>query len=143
MTKEQLSQLTHIKTEIDDLQKRIDEMQALYDNMPIVHDKVQASMTEHPYIQSSANISGQDEESRAKIRNAIRKKYALIRDRQAAAAAAEAEIMEYINTISDSRIRQMFTFKYIDNMTWAEIGTKMHCERSTAEKTVERYLKRH
>lgn len=52
------------------------------------------------------------------------------------------EIQEYINGIEDSRIRRLFTYRYVDKLTWAQVAVKMGGNH-TAEgcrKSAERYL---
>jgi DNA-directed RNA polymerase specialized sigma24 family protein len=55
----------------------------------------------------------------------------------------KAELEEYICGIDDSRVRRMIEYRYIDGYTSEKVGRLMHCERSTVEKTIARYLDRH
>lgn len=50
------------------------------------------------------------------------------------------EIMEYINTISDSRVRRIMQYKYIEGYTWKKIADIMHYDRSYPEKIISKYL---
>lgn len=51
------------------------------------------------------------------------------------------EVEKYISTISDSRIRQMITYKYLDNLTWVQVAHKMRTTEDSCRKAVERFLK--
>ena len=56
------------------------------------------------------------------------------------AADLEKEIMEYINTVTDSRIRRIMQYKYVDGYTWQRIANIMHYDKSYPEKAITRYI---
>lgn len=59
------------------------------------------------------------------------------------AADLEKEIMEYINTVTDSRIRRIMQYKYVDGYTWQRIANIMHYDKSYPEKAITRYINKH
>ena len=66
----------------------------------------------------------------------------LLDDRRKKAAKEEKRLIQYINSIPESRIRRIMQFRYIDGFTWEKIGEIMHCDRTTVEKSITRYLKK-
>lgn len=67
----------------------------------------------------------------------------LLEDRKNMAEDVEKEITEYINTVSDSKIRRIMQYKYVDGYTWQRIANVMHYDKSYPEKAVTRYLNKH
>lgn len=63
-----------------------------------------------------------------------------LEERKSMITLLEIEIMEYINTISDSRIRRIMQYKYIEGYTWKKIASIMHYDRSYPEKIITKYL---
>jgi len=51
--------------------------------------------------------------------------------------------MEYINTVTDSRIRRIMQYKYVDGYTWQRIANIMHYDKSYPEKAITRYINKH
>lgn len=53
------------------------------------------------------------------------------------------QIEEYISKISDSRIRRIISYKYLDNLTWIQVAHKMGGKSDTADScrmAVERFI---
>lgn len=141
MTKEDLEQLCDLRKEIAELEYKIARLSSR--GSRIVSDKVQASSKDFPYVQTTVKIEGYDYVGDQKSRKQLRKKRILIQQRKEQAEALELRITQYINSISDSGIRRMIDYKYIEGYTWEKIGRIFHCDRTTAEKRVSNYLKEH
>lgn len=141
MTKEDLEQLCDLRKEIAELEYKIARLSSR--GSRIVSDKVQASSKDFPYVQTTVKIEGYDYVGDQKSRKQLRKKRILIQQRKEQAEALELRITQYINSISDSGIRRMIDYKYIEGYTWEKIGRISHCDRTTAEKRVSNYLKEH
>lgn len=141
MTKEDLEQLCDLRKEIAELEYKIARLSRR--GSGIVSDKVQASSKDFPYVQTTVKIEGYDYVGDQKSRKQLRKKRILLRQRKEQAEALELRITQYINSISDSGIRRMIDYKYIEGYTWEKIGRIFHCDRTTAEKRVSNYLKEH
>ena len=141
MTKEDLEQLCDLRKEIAELEYKIAMLSRR--GSSIVSDKVQASSKDFPYVQTTVKIEGYDYVGDQKSRKQLRKKRILLQQRKEQAEALELRITQYINSISDSGIRRMIDYKYIEGYTWEKIGRIFHCDRTTAEKRVSNYLKEH
>ena len=50
------------------------------------------------------------------------------------------EVEQYIDGISDSRIRQIMRYRYMDDMTWIQVARQMHETEDSARKALERFL---
>ena len=68
------------------------------------------------------------------------KKKEILKERQKKAQQEELRILEFINTVSDSRIRRAMQYRYIDGLTWEEVGKRVNYDRSTLSKLVHKYL---
>ena len=141
MTKEDLEQLCDLRKEIAELEYKIARLSSR--GSRIDSDKVQASSKDFPYVQTTVKIEGYDYVGDQKSRKQLRKKRILLQQRKEQAEALELRITQYINSISDSGIRRMIDYKYIEGYTWEKIGRIFHCDRTTAEKRVSNYLKEH
>lgn len=133
MTKLELSQYIDLNRECDDLRKRIDEL-----------DKekecsiVQSSMPEFPYTRTRVQVYGKTEIRRKRIANMRSLLYKRLDD----AEAAMERVMEFIETVPDSRTRMILRHKYLDGWTWERIGEVMGYDHTSVEKRVNRYLKK-
>lgn len=141
MTKEQLEQLINLRAEIKELNREIRVLRET--KSEVVTDKVQTSSREYPYTQKSMIIKGYDISGIRRRNAAIHKKQCLLEKRMVQAQLLEAEIAEFINGIHDSEMRRIFHARYEMGFTWEQIGKEMHCDRTTAEKKVAKYLKDH
>lgn len=137
MTKQELSQYCDLQKEIAEVQNEINQIQ----ERGKVTDKVQASSSEYPYLQTGIKITGYKENSKSKKRR--NQLQMLLAARKEQAEKLELEITKYINGISDSRTRRIMHYKYIKGYTWEKIGKLMHCDRTTAEKTATKYINKH
>ena len=138
LTKEQLEQLADLRQEIKELKCKIVELRAK--KFGSVTDKVKASGKNFPYIQGSAYVTGFDSDAFDRNEQSIEKCIKLLTARKQKAEKLELEITEYINSIENSRIRRMMQFRYIEGYTWRKISKIMHCDRTTVEKTISKFL---
>jgi DNA-directed RNA polymerase specialized sigma24 family protein len=141
MTKDKLEQLRWLRKEMDDINGKM----ALLDGerMPVVKDRVKASGRNWPFIEGHATVQGSDE--RAVLKKSMERERLQIAwtKRRDEAAGLRIEIEEYISTIEDSRIRQMIEYRYVDGYSSKEVGRRMNCDRTTVERTIDKYLKDH
>lgn len=114
MDKEQLLQYRILKLEIEDLEDKLQNVKT-----KLVMDKVQASAIEYPYNLYSLKICGLEEDVYTQ------RLQLLIRRRIRKCKRARLEIEEYIDGIKDSRIRYIFTKRYIDGWTWIKISMRL------------------
>lgn len=65
----------------------------------------------------------------------------LLEIRKSMVSALINEITEYINSVTDSRVRRIMQYRYVDGYTWYKISRVMYCDRTYPEKLVSKYLK--
>lgn len=141
MTKEELNQLNDLKAEIKELEQKITVLKQK--EIGKVQDKVKSSSKYFPYIQGSTTIEGFDNKE-AEHRDSLRyKKEMLLISRKTKAEQEEIKLMQYISSISDSKVRRIMQYKYVDGYSWEKIGNILHCDRTTVQKIVTRYLENH
>jgi DNA-directed RNA polymerase specialized sigma24 family protein len=141
MTKKELGQFASLRAEIKDIRRRMDELDGR--ETPMVQDKVRSSGKEWPYIDGHTTIHGIDIYEARRMGAKRAELLSALKARLAKAEELEAGIEEYINTIEDSRVRRMIEYRYVRGYTSENVGRLMHCDRTTVEKTIKRYLESH
>ena len=130
MTKDKLVQYCDLKVEIENLEKRIDRIQK---QSEIVADVVQNGYKGRAVIRGVDLIRKQKLE---RLNNILKERYE--RDLQ-----LQIEIEEFINSIDDSKLRQIFEFRYIDGFSWIQIQTILKFKHEdTARKKHDRYIEK-
>lgn len=128
MTKEQLSQYCDLIKERNKLEKRIEKLRKRTD---YIADSVQNGHKRRLVI------FGYDL-SRA---NKLHELEDILVEREAMIIIQQVEIEKYINTIKDSKTRQIFSHRYSDNMEWYQIALEMGYNNEDApRKKHDRYL---
>ncbi len=117
MTRKDLSDFKHLKTEIERLKREIDDLEYEY-----VSDTVKGSSKHFPYIQHTITITGADTEGRAQK---VRRLKAKLERRKADLLDKRLEIEEFIETIDDSYIRQIIELRCIDGLDWGQVAASM------------------
>lgn len=134
MKKEELAQYWDLLREIQDLRKRIHtlEQERVY-----TKDQVQASNQDFPYQPVTLKIEGyalRKPKSVKRLKKSLHKRYEK-------AMGLKLEIEEFIASIDDSRVRQVFEMRYIHGWTWTKISMELgSCHESYARKLHDRYL---
>lgn len=138
MTKEELNQLNDLKEEIKELEQELERLHQR--KIESTFDKVKASYSGFPYIQGNATIYGYNVQAEHAKNQAIENKIKILAARQAKAKKEEEKIQNFINTVNESKIRRILEYRYVKGYTWGKIGELMHCDRTTAEKIISKYL---
>lgn len=128
MTKGELVEYCDLKNEIADLENRIDKIRKLSE---MVSDTVQNG------YKHRAVIYGVDLKRKRKLHmyeNKLQEFYDKLFEEQ-------NKIEDYIETIPNSSIRQIFRYKYIDGFSWIQIMHSMkYKSESTARMKHDRFL---
>ena len=140
MTKRELEQLLDLRKEIKELDDKVEKMQK--QRVGKVTDKVQASMKEFPYINTTQTITGVDATDK-KHRKALTESEILLLKRRQQAVDAEYRISEYIKSIEDSKIRRIIGLRYEEGLSWDKVAKAMNYDRTYPEKLLTKYLKEH
>lgn len=111
MTKEELSQLRHLKNEAEMIRVKLE-------NVAMAKDSVKASSRDFPWTIGRVIISGRDEKKIDWLEARYNKKlYAIDRELD--------ELNAYIDSVGDSLVRQLLTYRYIDCLSWRDIEAIM------------------
>lgn len=123
MSDKELSKYFHYRREAEDLKRRIDELGIGVSSIE-VRDVITQNSGSH---------------------NSIQEKIALLKDKYfeclKLAIDEYYKIEEYIEVVDDSEIRTIMRYRYLDLMTWEDIGEAVHMERTTVSKKLRNYLK--
>ena len=130
MIKKVLEQYPNLLKEIEILNKRITKLE---EQTTMVSDVVQNGYKRH------AVIFGVDQVRLNKL-TLLRN---VLKEREEIALEQRIQIEMFINNIKESDIRQIFEYRYIDNLSWIEIQLEMkYKHEDTARKKHDRYLKK-
>lgn len=108
MTAERLKQYRHLREEIKELSEEIHKLESA--------DIVQGSDNEFPYIKHNMKVIGAGE--------CIRTLEMLKKNLRRIKAEYHA-LNKFINDISDSELRRIFRYRYIDGWTFQKIAFKV------------------
>lgn len=112
-----LSQYYDIKQEIAELKNKINDAE-----MPNnITDIVQGSSKQFPYTMHPIKVTGLKIEKKSKINNYKK----ILENRLLDLLEARANTETFINTLPTSRLRRIFTMKYIDGFSWTKIAFKI------------------
>ena len=133
MTKEELSKLRKIIAEIEQIKRELETIVPEY-----VMDSVTGSSVNFPYTQHSIKIEGYDieryERKVQRIRNRLKYKMSEL--------VEEKDILtEYIYGLDDSDLRQILMYRYINGLTWEEVGINMGYATITVRAKHDKFLK--
>ena len=117
MTKNELVQYCDLKEEIKRLEERIDRLKQ---QSEMVADVVQNGYKGRAVIRGIDLIRKQKLE---RLNNILNERYEKCLQTQ-------IEIEEFISNIDDSKLRQIFEYRYIDGFSWIQIG---HIKSSTTD----------
>lgn len=138
MRKEELEQLNDLRKEISELEAAISRIKQ--QNAEQATDKVRASGREFPYIDGYKKISGINMAAVKKRKELICKKEKLLKERRHKAEETELKIMEYINSVSDSRTRRIMQYRYVEGFSWEKIASIMNYDKSYLQRIISKYL---
>ena len=130
MTRNQLVEYCDLKKEIEELEKRIDK---IHKTSEMVSDTVQNG------YKHRAIIYGVDLKRKRKLNmyeNKLQEFYDKLFEEQ-------NQIEDYIETIPQSNIRQIFRYRYIDGFSWNQIQVLMEYKHEdTARRKHDRFLEK-
>lgn len=133
MTKENLKRYRTLVFEVELLKRQLEKIEPDF-----IRDSVNGSDSEFPYTVHKMNIEGYDLESyKSKVarmnRRIVSKMNELVEEKD--------RLLEFIYSIENSELRQIFICKYIDGLTWKEIGSKMNYGTSTIRLKHDSFIK--
>jgi DNA-directed RNA polymerase specialized sigma subunit len=133
LTKEELSKLKKIKSEIEQIKRELNNVEPEY-----TKDSVKGSSPNFPYTEHSIKIQGYDYDSYCRkaqrIQNRLNRKLEELIDEK-------DRINEYIYNLDDSDIRQILSYRYINGLTWEQIGANMNYAAVTVRMKHDEFMK--
>lgn len=128
MTKKDLSQLYHLNKEIAELKQRIADIEC----------SLGVNGVRNTGMPNGNGISDKTGNTALKL---VEYKQRL-EDIQNKRANELIRLTEYINSIDDSYVRRIFTYRFLDNLTWRQITMRIggNNTEDSIKKMVYRYL---
>lgn len=117
MTRQKLKQIRHLKREIELLEDQILNLEA-----GIVTDKVRGSLPHHPWIETSFKITGFDREELGQKMERLKRK---MQRRVDDLLELREEILEFVESIDDSLLRQVIILRHVNGLTWDQVAAEV------------------
>ncbi len=142
MNKQILKQIPDIKKEIRDLEREIDATKRRIDTLKRneVYDTVTGSRADLTI--GPIKVRGHPEKEYEKRLRELQKKKALMEKKKTELSEMESNAEEYIQSISQSGLRRILRYRYMDNLSWQQVATRMGHKYSaeSCRKRVERFM---
>lgn len=125
MDKNILLQLTETVKEIEDLKRRIadaEKKREQYEKL-IVSDTVKGTRSDGIY--GSIKVTGADRRDAAYQEKLLARRLESMQRLLDKLERQRVEAEEYIESLENSRLRQMTRYKYIDGLSWEAVAKKM------------------
>lgn len=107
-----------------------------YKDIPTVYGKVRSSMNEHPYIETHMAVQMEEPVESDKRIHKLQKWEQEVRK----ARSDNAKIEEFIESIKDVKIREIFIYRFIDNKPIKEIAGIVGCTNGRVSQLITTYL---
>lgn len=137
-----LKQIPDIKREIRDLEKGIDVTRRRIDTLKRneVCDTVTGSRADLTI--GPIQVRGHPEREYGKRLRELQKKKELMEKKKTELSKMESDAEEYIQTISQSSLRRLLRYRYMDGLSWQQVATRMGHKYSaeSCRKRVERFM---
>ncbi len=134
--KECLIQYCDVKTEVGNLEKRISDLEKENSKYSIV----QASSLEPPYCLQEIKIN----HTNFKKAKELEKQKCILDQRYIKLLELQTKVEEEISKLPTSRLRMIFEFKYIDNLSWQQVAWRIgnKATEDSVKKEYYRYLEK-
>ena len=137
MDKKKLSQLRPLKKELQMIDRKLDRLYERQENVPVVMGKVTGSSKDFPYTEVRTSVLMDEPKEADEIEKQIR-----IREkRREQVESLITEIEQFIAEIPDSRDRQIFELRYIEELTMKKVGERVGYSKGRVSQIISGYLK--
>ena len=137
MDKKKLSQLRPLKKELELIDRKLDRLYERQENVPVVMGKVTGSSKDFPYTEVRTSVLMDEPKEADEIEKQIR-----IREkRREQVEKLITEIEQFIAEIPDSRDRQIFELRYIEELTMKKVGERVGYSKGRVSQIISGYLK--
>lgn len=126
MDKKILIQYADLQEEIKDLRKRIEKTKyqiTQLEKQGIVSDTVRGSRQDGTI--GPIKITGFPDRDYHKRKNTLNRQLMLLQEKEDELLELTNEVELYIESIEDSRIRRIFRYRYLDDMSWTRVAMMM------------------
>lgn len=127
VSKEILIQYTDLQQEIKYLSKKIDELknERIKHEAKKKHDMVRASSKEYPYVEHSVHIEGLTTTSEMFLNSKINTEIRKLESRYENLLHVTNDVLDFIESIDDSHMRMIITYRIIENYSWGKVADAM------------------
>ena len=122
MTKKEFKAYSKLPQERDYLIRKIERMEKALDAVPIVKTKVQASEKEWPYIETHVTVDAPEPVRYSSLKRDIRRS----KIRLETVEKRMDRLTKMIDTIEDSRTRQIITERYIEGRKLMDVAAQFN-----------------
>lgn len=133
MTKEELSKLQKIIAEIKQIKRELAGIEPEY-----AIDSVIGSSINFPYTQHNIMIEGYDIKS---YEHKIKRIQNRLNHKMIELVEEKDRLTEYIYSLDNSDLRQIFMYRYVKGLFWGEIGINMGYATITVRSKHDKFLK--
>lgn len=147
MTKQELSQLRKLGREIDQDSERLESLKSQWAEAKIpTVDSVQGSSPVFPYLKHTSIIKGlaaSDVKISTMYSAEVKRIKLRVKRNLKRCINERVRLEEYVDSISDSEMRQIIQLYYIDCLSWPQVAEQMKTQGdgSTQRKKLETFLK--
>lgn len=136
--KECLAQLCDIRLEIKDIEKKIEKLEPRCQET--ISDSVESTSKQFPIIRTRMRIFGNDK----KLIEKMEQYKNILEERHAKLMNIEIETVEFIDKLPTSRLRRIFTYRYIDQHSWVKVASLIggNTTEDSVRKEHDRFLKK-
>ena len=116
MTRQELKQIRHLKSEIKLLQEQILTLES-----EIVTDKVKGSDPDHPWTERHyiiRGLPGERNEKLLRLRDRLERRMNDLQDMR-------AEIFAWVENIEDSLLRQVIILRHVNGLSWRQVAREI------------------
>lgn len=127
VSKEILIQYTDLQQEIKYLSKKIDDLknERIKNEAKKKHDMVRASSKEFPYVEHNVHIEGLTSTSEMFLNSKINAEIRKLESRYENLLHATNDVLDFIESIEDSHMRMIITYRIIENYSWGQVADAM------------------
>ena len=140
--KEVLTQYCDVQQEIKDIRDKINNLEIQIEKMEEKGYMVKDSVVGGEGGIQHFPIEGYPYPEYSRKRTLLIARRQQLADRELKLLELTNQAEEYINQITDSRMRRMITYRFLDNLTWVQVAHRMgkHHTEESCRKAVERFL---
>lgn len=141
--KEVLNQYTAVKKEREYIADKVMALERQIDRMEKSGYSVKDTVRGGEGNMHHYTIEGFPYESYSRQKTLLRVRRQQLIDRDEKLAELETQVEKFLNDVTDSRIRQMISYRYIEDMSWVQIAHRMGGNNTAdgCRMAVERFLR--